>query len=169
MGNKLTPEHLKEMLHYNPETGVFTWRVSRRGTAKQGTEAGSVNGDGYRRITINGSKFLAHRLAWLYVHGVLPENELDHKNRDKDANWIANLREATRVENTRNKRRNSNNTSGFKGVSWHRAAKKFCADIGIAGKTIHLGLFETAEAASSAYEAAAAKAFGEFYRQSQTN
>jgi len=164
MKQKLTTERLKELLHYCPNTGRFTWLFSKR-VIRRGDEAGTVGKNGYRYIKIDRKSYQAHRLAWLYVYGAWPKNDLDHKNRDKDANWIANLREATNMENLWNTGRYSTNKSGFKGVCWRKDAKKWQAQITVAGKYFHIGYFATAKKASDAYETTAAKAFGAFYRK----
>lgn len=157
----LTAERLRELLHYDPETGVWLWRVSRQG-ARIGKPAGSTVG-GYRRITIDGETYLCHRLAWLYVHGEWPSGWLDHaKGR---ANSIANLRPATASQNAANRGAHSNNTSGFKGVYFAKgAAKPWAARICCRGERVWLGTFTTKEEAHEVFGAAAAILFGEFAR-----
>jgi hypothetical protein len=99
----ITAERLRQLLHYDPERGVFTWlsRPAERSwnTRFAGTRAGTINGLGYVVIGILGRRYKAHRLAWLYVHGEWPGRELDHINCDKSDNRIANLRPATRSQN----------------------------------------------------------------------
>jgi hypothetical protein len=90
--DKLTAERLRERLHYDAETGVFTRRVGS-GHAHAGDMAGSVHSTGYVRIGIDGGKYTAHCLAWLYVHGVWPSDQIDHINRNRSDNRIANLRQ----------------------------------------------------------------------------
>ena len=150
----LTQERLKELLDYDPETGVFVWKVNRGRTAKAGTPAGNKNHDGYNRIMVDGKHYMAHRLAWFYVYGVWPANELDHINRERGDNKISNLRKASRLENMWNRARHSNNTSGYAGVSWSKLHNKWRADIQVNGKGKHLGLFNTPEEAHTAYLAA---------------
>lgn len=147
-------KRVHELLDYDPESGVFTWRVSA-GTASAGSIAGSINGTGYRQIWVENKSYKAHRLAWLYVHGAWPSRELDHINQIRDDNRIANLREATRSENCLNKPLQSNNSSGFRGVSWYPPSGMWVARIKRNGKQKHLGYFPTAEAASAAYQKAA--------------
>jgi hypothetical protein len=98
----LTQARLKQLLDYDPETGVFTWRVNRGGAAKAGTRAGCPTPFYYRVIRIGGRSRREHSLAWLYVHGHWPADELDHINRVRDDNRIANLREVTHAENMQN-------------------------------------------------------------------
>ena len=145
----ITQDSLKELLSYDPETGVFVWRVSK-GAAKAGSEAGGVNDRGYIQIRINRKPYFAHRLAWLYVHGYFPEHDIDHVNGIKTDNRLSNLRESSRQCNMQNQCMKSNNTSGIPGVCWHKAAKKWQAKIQISGKRIHLGFHETKKAAAAA-------------------
>ena len=159
----LTQERLKELLSYDPETGEFRWLVSK-GTAVKGSVAGSRNSDGYICIQVAGRSYRAHRLAWLYVCGVWPIKDLDHIDRDRTNNLIENLREATRTENNCNVGLQSNNTTGFKGVSFHKANVKYLARANLNGKSIYLGLFPTAELASAAYQAFALANHNSFYR-----
>ena len=154
----LTQSELKKLLSYDPETGDFAWIVGKRA----GKKAGS-NLAGYLVIKISGKKYLAHRLAWLYVYDKIPASDIDHINRIKNANWIKNLRECSRTENLWNIGISQSNTSGFKGVSWCKQSGKWRARILIYGKSNHLGLFTTAESASEAYNSKALNLHGEFY------
>jgi hypothetical protein len=148
---ELTQQRLKELLSYDHETGLFTWRVSK-GTAKKGSIAGYKHLDGYIQIMIDNKNYLAHRLAWIYVYGSLPEKDLDHINEIKDNNRICNLRLATRQENNHNiSKPRIHNISGFRGVCWCKCAKKWKSQIGINGKKKYLGIFNTAEEAYEAY------------------
>ena len=133
----LTQKRLKELLHYNPITGIFIWKVSRQCVPK-GRPAGCCN-LGYVVIKIAGRSYKAHRLAWLYTYGYLPENPLDHIDRKPLNNAIANLREVSRSCNVRNTGNHKCNTSGVKGVSWREALSKWEASISIECKSIHLG------------------------------
>lgn len=154
----LTVDRLHEVLDYNPETGVFTRRVTRPGRV-----AGSVNSTGYLQIEIGGRTYCAHRLAWLYTYGEWPPNELDHINRNKSDNRISNLRPATRQQNCWNTRRHFKTKP--KGVSFEpqRRGKKYRASIQGRERRLSLGLFNTAEEAHAAYKAAALTLFGEFF------
>lgn len=136
--HKLTQARLKELLDYNPNTGIFKWLIDI-GTAKTGDIAGCIRPDGYLQIQIHGIPYLSHRLAWLYVYGYFPENEVDHKDRIKWHNWISNLREVSRQCNTRNCGNLKHNTSGVKGVSWHKANSMWRAHIKINRKQICIG------------------------------
>ncbi len=158
---------IRELLHYDPETGVFRWK-NRRANIPAGTEAGYINFWGYRIIGIitNGKKtrYSAHRLAWAYVTGKWPVNEIDHKNMNKADNKWGNLREATSSQNKCN--RVEPNQSGFKGVfkkeSWRK--KPWAAQICINKKRVCLGNFLTPEEAYAAYCDAVVKYHGDFAR-----
>lgn len=136
--NLITQQQLQEVLNYNETTGEFTWKETRSNRAKKGNKAGYKNSQGYWYIGIYGIKYLAHRLAWLYVHGEWPEYEIDHINHDRTDNRLCNLRPATRKENSRNAGLRSNNTSGKTGVSRVKKTGKWKSTI--EGK--HLGTFE---------------------------
>lgn len=158
----LTADRLREVLTYDPETGVFRWKVRTSIRVTVGEVAGYLR-DGYRFITIDGRKYRAHRLAWLYMYGVWPA-ELDHVNGDRADNRISNLREATRTQNNANTPIRKNNTSGVKGVCWDKRKRKWMAQIRVRGVQRFLGYYETTEEAGEAYAAAAARYFGEFAR-----
>jgi hypothetical protein len=161
MSSELTAEYVRSILDYDAETGVFTW-VNARGNLKAGSVAGTVDYQGYVRISINERRYRAHRLAWLYVHGEKINVEIDHINGVKSDNRIANLRTATRSQNEANKAKTQKNTSGYKGVSWHKDVKKWIAHIMVNQKAKYLGSFSTREEAHKAYCSAANDIFGEF-------
>lgn len=158
----LTQSELKSQLHYDPETGIFTRIVSTSNRVKVGDIAGRKHNFGYLQIQVNGKLYLSHRLAWLYVYGEFPLNDIDHINMIRDDNWIENLREATRSENLFNRGSNKTNTSGFKGVSFNKASNKWVAQAKLNGKKQGLGYFSTPELASEAYQAFTTKHHGEF-------
>lgn len=137
----LTQDRLKELLDYDPETGVFVWKVDK-GTALKGTHAGT-NSLGYVVIQIDKKIYGAHRLAWLYAHGYLSENDIDHIDRFPSHNWISNLREVSHQCNLRNCGNPKNNKSGIKGVCWSSCRRKWVAQIVVARKTIPLGRYDT--------------------------
>jgi len=143
----LTQGRLKELLHYNPETGIFTWvkgRVkSRGGNAKKGKVAGTAHSAGYIQIAIDKKLYLAHRLAFLYVDGYIPENNVDHINRIRDDNRWCNLREVSQSCNLRNASIRIANTSGVTGVSWDKEKNKWRAAIRASGSNKYLGYFES--------------------------
>lgn len=141
MKKTITQEELKKILNYDPLTGIFTWMVSLSNRNKAGNEIDNRSCYGYVRIGIYGVRYFAHRLAWLYVHGYFPENEIDHKDMVRHHNWISNLREFTRGCNSRNCGNRNDNTSGVKGVSWKKRDKKWEVYIDINGKRKSLGIF----------------------------
>jgi hypothetical protein len=160
----LTQPYLYRLLHYDPLTGLFTWRISRPPNIYKGRRAGTAHANGYRSIGIDGVKYYEHRLAWFYVNGVWPKKGIDHINRDVGNNSIAELRLADQHQNLGNKGKNKNNTSGYKGVCWHKQRSKWVAQIQVHGKRIHLGLFITPQQAHAAYVAAAKLHFGAYAR-----
>jgi hypothetical protein len=157
----LTHDRLRKILHYDPITGNFTW-LANKSNRNAGKIAGSVTDNGYRLIKINGRNYLGHRLAWLYMTGEWPKEMVDHKDRIKFNNVWTNLREATRSQNQANAGLPSTNCSGIKGVHWDKKDKKWRAQIGVKGKKINLGGFDTPEPAHAAYVFAANEYFGDF-------
>lgn len=151
----LTQKRLHELLIYVPESGVFTWRVSR-GSRSQGSTAGTPDAIGYSLIRIDGTFYKAHRLAWMYVNGEFTPHGIDHINRNKSDNSIANLRPATQMQNLQNQSISKRNTSGYQGVNWHSQRKKWRAEIAVNKKTYHLGLFENISDAIFARDSAKA-------------
>lgn len=151
MKNALTQERLKELLHYDPNTGDFVW-LANKARAKIGNIAGCCKEGGYRQIKIDGTMHLAHRLAWLYVHGTFPEKGIDHFDGNPSNNRTENLREATQSENMENQRKaRSNNISGVFGAHWSKDKQKWYSRIVVKGIKNHLGYFATPELASAAY------------------
>lgn len=156
----MTQDELKSLLHYDPDTGVFTW-LERPSQPKwngkwAGKVAGSVTvkGNGYRRvqISLNSKFYKAHRLAWLYQTGSFPVEEVDHKNRDATDNRWENLRLAE-GKNQRNKSLQRNNKSGVAGVSWSKASGKWAARAwSLDGCYAHVGLFTSVDEAALALE-----------------
>lgn len=163
----ITLERLKELLEYDPETGIFLWIGKSNTKTIIGTVAGTTDVNGYVRVQIDRVKYLLHRLAWLYTHGAWPSEFIDHINGIRNDNRISNLREANSTQNNRNAKLNSRNASGYKGVGYIRKLKKYAARIYIKGKCIYIGFFDTPLEASKAYEAAAITHFKEFARLGQ--
>jgi hypothetical protein len=161
---RITQETLKQKLEYNAVTGNFVWMVvGKNGSAFYGAPAGTVGKRGYLSVKIEGINYKCHRLAWLYTYGTLPLG-IDHIDGDKLNNRIDNLRECTQSTNTMNRARGSNNTSGFKGVSWYPSRSKWLARCSAHGKRKHIGFYDTAEEANTAYMDYAKKVHGEFYK-----
>ena len=165
----VTIDRLRELLSYDPETGIFQWRVTRGSRAPAGKIAGTVRKkDGYRQINVDGHIYLAHRLAWFYVYESWPDGDIDHENTNKIDNRISNLREATESQNganrTKSKKLGRVYTSKYKGVHWNKVVRKWHTSVMVQRKKIDLGYFETEESAYQAYCAASKCHFGEFAR-----
>ena len=137
----ITQSRLKEVLAYDFESGVFTWKVSRNGI-RDNKVAGAKNKHGYIYIQIDTKLHLAHRLAFVYMTGDFPENQTDHINGVRNDNRWRNLRPVTRSENLRNQAKAKNNRSGITGVSWEKRAGKWRAKIMANGKQKHIGYFD---------------------------
>ena len=148
-GETLTQERLKYFLNYSEETGIFTWKFNRRGL-NAGDVAGSRTDAGYVCIRIDKRLYRAHRLAWLYVYGVWPEDCIDHVNHIRDDNRISNLRPSTKGENSQNLSMRLDNTSGVTGVHWYKAYNKWSAEIWYKGDKHFLGYFGTIQEAAQA-------------------
>lgn len=155
--SELSAERLREILNYDPASGMFTWRVrmSPNSRHRVGDVAGVDAGRGYIRVGIGRRLFAAHRLAWLHVHGKWPTHQVDHINQDKSDNRLANLRVVDSFANCQNTGPNSRNKCGVKGVC--RIGDKWRAMIHHRGKNIYLGLFDSLDDAGRAYAAGAAK------------
>jgi hypothetical protein len=151
---ELTAEYLRSILNYDPETGIFTWKISTANRVKVGDAAGCPDGHGYLRIQLQSRLYKAHRLAWLYVYGEWPKLDIDHINRNRSDNRRANLRDVSHKQNHQNRSKPSNNTSGHPGICWHKQSSKWRARIRHNKKHIHLGLFTDIEEAIAARKAA---------------
>ena len=160
----ITQTRLKELLHYDPEMGVFTYRVKTSYRVNVGDVAGCDNGKGYLQIRLDTVLYKAHRLAWLCVHGSWPRDQIDHINLQRGDNRHVNLREATNSENQRNALRRSDNTSGAKGVHWNKAHRKWQTYIGVNKKRVSLGYFDRLEDAAAAYAEASKRLHKEYGR-----
>ena len=162
---KITLEYLKSILKYEPDTGEWTWLIRKGIHVYKGQKAGFIGPEkGYVLIGIDRKLYLGHVLAYFYMTGEWPKDEIDHKDINSLNNKWNNLRAGTRQQNSFNMGLNSNNTTGFKGVSWKKKAKKFVAYIQLDYKKIHLGYFLNKIIAARAYDRAAIKYFGEFAR-----
>ena len=155
---ELTAARLREVLDYNPETGEFVRIIGVRGQAA-GAIAGTVSAVlGYIFIGIDGARYLAHRLAWLYMHGKWPEKQIDHINGIRSDNRLANLREATAAQNRQNQTEfRRNNSSGYLGVYADKNTGLYTASIKVGGVQHHIGSYRTAEEAHEAYRQEKAK------------
>ena len=147
----LTAEKVRELLDYDPETGVFTWRVAK-GRKSKGMLAGCIDHYGYVQIGIDGTHYKGHRIAWLITNGAWPSEHIDHRNGVRNDNRSANLREASQSINMQNLLRPmEGNTSGFLGVCWDTEKQSFMAQIKTKGKNKFLGRFTDPNEAHAAY------------------
>lgn len=156
------PPSIKDLVMYDPETGLF----HRRTASRKGPVGSVVGGNtkGYTMLWVDGVKYRAHRVAWFLFHGDAPLQMIDHINGDKSDNRIANLRLATTAQNQFNKTKAKNNTSGFKGVGYHKCTGMWQAQIKAGKSYAYLGLFPTPQEAHEAYCKAATELHGEFAR-----
>lgn len=152
----LSAERLRQLLAYDAESGAFRWRLNRKGGPRAGAIAAGMSSTGYLRIGVDGNRYKAHRLAWLYMTGAWPVGEIDHINGARRDNRWSNLRDVPREVNNQNRRVSLRPKIGGAplGVHWHSQQCKWRACVSVANRQIHLGLFETQRAASEAYIAA---------------
>lgn len=150
---KLTQARLKELLHYNPRTGQFTW-LQNRGRVSIGTIAGTPDKDGYILIRVDYIKYKAHRLVFLYMTGKMPREEVDHVEHNPADNRLSKLQETTRIKNCRNVSIQSRNKSGVTGVFWSDRLNKWCARIRVNREDFWLGVFTQKQKAIKARRAA---------------
>ena len=147
----LTAQRLRELLDYDPSTGLFTWRVTNGWRRKAGAIAGGAETwNGYLRVGIDGRVYMAHRLAWLHVHGEWPQADIDHINGIRSDNRIVNLRDVTRSVNLQNKKESSK-PGRLMGTAWVPSRQCWYATIKTDRKMKYLGSFKTEEAAHAVY------------------
>jgi len=169
----LTQAEVQQAFHYDPYTGIFTWNdnpnqhpaINAKMVGKvAGTTSTHKGGRHYRYISIYKTHVAAHRLAWMYVHGEWPPDDIDHIDGNGLNNRIDNLRKATRTQNVANKTARKDSKLGLKGVSKrvHNKTNPYAARIKVNGKQKHLGYFPTPEQAHAAYMEAAIECYGEF-------
>lgn len=182
--NTPSPDVLRQLLRYEPETGKLWWK--ERGAEWFSSSTGrpaehaciawnaryankpaftAVNINGYLNGTFFNRTYLAHRLIWAIVYGQWPRDQIDHRDGDRTNNRIQNLREATMSENARNHSIRKDNTSGAKGVFWARREEKWAAQITTNGKHKFLGHFASKDEAIKAYASASLEFHGDFGRR----
>lgn len=155
--------HVRQILDYNPLTGVFLWKQRVALRVQVGDEAGSIGDKGYRVISIKNRDYKAHQLAWFYMTGEWPDRQIDHKNGVRADNRWANLRLATPLQNAQNSSIRKDNTSGHKGVT-RRPNGRWQVVVQCKRKRHHIGTFDEIEQAALAYAEAAKRLHGEFAR-----
>ena len=177
----IAPDLIRQLLDYDPETGVLTWRArtpdmfedgghsaahrcANWNAAWAGKVAGRTGKNGYRQIAIFDRRYYSHRLAWVITTGAWPKDQIDHINSVRDDNRLANLREATQSQNSINVPVKRHNVSGLKGVSWHAKRREYASNIRANGVAKHLGWFKCPAAAHFAYLVEADKLHGEYAR-----
>lgn len=158
---ELTHDKLKEMLHYDPASGVFTWLVSR-GSVKPGSSPKARDTYGYPVIRIFKRLYRAHRIAWFYMTGEMPKFNIDHRNGNTTDNSWVNLRDCTQSQNIQNGSIRSDNTSGVRGVTVDNTRGKFVAALRLNGKKYCIGRFDSLSDATEARVAAELRLHGEF-------
>lgn len=154
--------YLKEILEYDPKTGIFIWKVKKTNNVFVGQRAGSKDKNGYLIIGVDYKAYKAHILAWYYMTGEWPLQDIDHKNEITDDNKYNNLRLATKSQNGINHSKNKNNTSGYKGVRWKKDKNKWQAYINKDHKFYHIGYFLILNDAVKARQIKEKELFGEF-------
>lgn len=157
----ITAERLREIVDYNPETGIFTWAKSRFG-ARKGDVCGRISHFGYREICVDYRLYRANRLAWLYMTGSFPKLGIDHINRMRNDDRWRNLREANQSQNSANVAIKKSNTSGQTGVVWDKDRNKWRVQIRIKGKKTNLGRYDNFNDAVMVSKEALRKEFGEY-------
>lgn len=176
----ITAEYIRSILHYDPETGVFTWRerprehfatlrsFKRCNAMYAGKPAGSVNKRGYIVLGIGKRVYAAHRLAWLWINGEWPNGDIDHIDGTTTNNAWANLRAATESQNMMNAKIRKDNKTGIKGVHAMRRATttRYAANVTVNRRRVRIGTFDTLEEAAEKRLAAASQVYGEFARTS---
>lgn len=157
----LTAEIARNIWDYNPNTGHFYWKCNPSRSVVAGDRAGNFDGK-YWRLQYKGKMYKASRVAWLYMTGSWPSEQIDHIDNDKRNDAFRNLREATNAENCRNRRCRSDNALGLKGV--HQTKQGFVAQLFMSGKYVFTGVYASPEEAKLAYDTAAAQFHGVYAR-----
>lgn len=149
----LTQTRLRELMHYDPDTGVFTRKVKIKGQ-HVGRIVGTSGTRGYLQCTVDGKPYKLHRLAWLYIYGKWPTHQIDHINHNTADNRLVNLRDVTCAHNHQNRARHTRSSSGYLGVTWHKRDQRWQAHIELNEKPYYLGSYKELSDAVSARIAA---------------
>lgn len=156
------PIGLKEFMDYDCDTGIFTWKKHRCQTATPGRVVTNLDAKGYVTFGWNRHNYRAHHVAWWWVTGEMPQGEIDHKNNIRHDNRFCNLRKASSTQNNHNRLKPVTNTSGVKGVNWHKHRGAWVARVTVNGHRVHLGYFDELSAAERAVRDAREYLHGEF-------
>lgn len=140
--SKLTIAYTREILDFDPVSGVLTWKLSLNRQVRAGERAGTVSRNGYVVVTIAGRKYMGHRLGWFLYHGVWPKGQLDHENHKRADNRLSNLQDGTHTDNQHNRSRNRNNKTGVTGVR-KTSDNRWIASICVNKSRKHLGIFQS--------------------------
>ncbi len=160
----LTADYLQDILHYDPETGILRWAKKTTRRVVVGAIAGSFTPEGYAQVRVFYKNYRAHRLIWFYMTGAWPAHEIDHINGHPGDNRWCNLREATRGQNSANRRMKRNYVLGYKGVWQHLTTQKYWATVRHNGKKTHSGPFDVPEDAHEEYKRLASEQHGPYAR-----
>jgi hypothetical protein len=155
---------IEDAVELNFETGELTWKIRVNPSVQIGQVLGTKHGRGYKFFRLNKQFYFCHKVVWFLAYGKWPEGEVDHINGVKDDNRPENLRDVTHRQNMQNKKSQTNSTSIYKGVHWHRASKKWRSVIWDGHRKIHVGLFEGEKEAALAYDGVAREVFGSYAR-----
>lgn len=161
MPNKPTQKRLQELFSYDPDTGVLSRKIAWYGFPV-GTAVGTAS-HGHLMVSVDGVRYLVHRVIWCWMTGTWPELTIDHINHVGMDNRWANLRQATYSQQIQNTRARKDNKSGHRGVFWDSSRKRWQAQIRGNGLRQHLGYFQDFEEAKLAYQTAAKQLHGEFH------
>jgi len=159
----ITQQELKELVNYDKDTGIFTWKKRTSNRVKVGDAIGNLHNCGYVEMSVGGKRYLAHRIAWLYMYGYIPQL-IDHIDGNKQNNKICNLREATYQSNVYNSKIRSDNKSGVRCVSWNKKRNSWEVRLKIDGKLKHYGDYKDLSDAKKVADKIRSESHKEFYR-----
>lgn len=158
----ITQQQALDLFEY--KNGALYWRVKKSYRVEVGKEAGCKNSHGYCVVRVNGILYGIHRIIFLMHHGYLPEY-IDHADGDRLNNRIENLRQATNIQNSYNRGKQSNNHSGFKGVHWKKQIKHWAVEIQVNKTKKYLGIYKDLDLAALVASEARDLYHGKFARQ----